>query len=458
MFSMLLAASAARGAYTARPSVARHVSRATCKSPVIATATASVDVSHLGAVLRTEFPALDQTVYDERPLVYLDSAATSQKPWTVLRAMETYYERDNANVHRGAHALSARATDAYEAARDAVARLVRAPSRREIVFTRGATEAINLVAATWGTQNVAAGDEIVITVAEHHANIVPWQLLAQRVGATVRFARLDAATGGVDVEHLLSLIGPRTKLVAFAHVSNVLGSIAPVRRIADAAAAVGARTLLDACQSVPHMPIDVAELGVDFLVASAHKMCGPTGIGFLWGKLELLESMPPYQSGGEMIDEVTVDGSTFAPPPGRFEAGTPAIAEAVGLRAAVEFLEGLGLEAVEGYEMQLGAYLHERLSALPGVRVLGPPAGVPRAALATFTVDGVHANDLATFVDQDGIAIRAGHHCAQPLHAALGLTSSARASLYCYSTQKEVDTLVESIAATQRLFAGMMSE
>lgn len=454
MLMLLLAASVARGAAAARGFAPHGVGRASARSSVRAAATTSVDVSHLGAALRAEFPVLHQQVY-ERPLVYLDSAATSQKPRSVLSAMDQYYERDNSNVHRGAHALSARATDAYEAARDAVARFVRAPSRREIVFTRGATEAINLVAATWGSQNIGAGDEIVLTVAEHHANIVPWQLLAERVGATVRYAQLDPATGGVDVEHLLGLLGPRTKLVAFAHVSNVLGSVAPVRRIADAAAAVGARTLLDACQSVPHMPTDVSQLGVDFLVASAHKMCGPTGIGFLWGRLELLEAMPPYQSGGEMIDEVTLDGSTFAPPPGRFEAGTPAIAEAVGLGAAVEFLEGLGMEAVEAYELQLGAHLHERLSALPGVRVLGPPAGVPRAALAAFVVDGVHANDLATFVDQDGIAIRAGHHCAQPLHAALGLSSSARASLYCYSTAEEVHALVESISATQKLFEGI---
>mmetsp|Transcript_17574 Transcript_17574/g.54640 ORF Transcript_17574/g.54640 Transcript_17574/m.54640 type:complete len:427 (-) Transcript_17574:131-1411(-) len=419
----------------------------------VTTAGAPVSTAHLGAALRAQFPALHQTVYDGRPLVYLDSAATSHKPLAVIEAVREFYERDNSNVHRGAHALSIRATNAYEAARDKLAAFVNAASRREIVFTRGATEAINLVAATWGEMNVRAGDEIVISEIDHHANIVPWQLLAQRAGATVRYARYDASTGGMDAEHMISLIGPRTKLVAFAHVSNVLGSIAPVHRLVAAARAAGAAVLIDGCQSVPHMPVDVQALGADFYVASGHKMCGPTGIGFLWGRLDVLETMPPYQSGGEMIDQVTLEGSTFASPPGRFEAGTPAIAQAVGLGAAVDYLAGLGMANVEAHEHDLARYLVERLSAVDGLALYGPPRGEARAALAAFSVAGVHANDLSTFIDQDGVAIRAGHHCTQPLHAALGISASARASLYVYSTRADVDALVESIVSTQRLFA-----
>ncbi|KAJ1626326.1 cysteine desulfurase [Pavlovales sp. CCMP2436] len=412
----------------------------------------SVSTAHLGAALRSQFPALRQTVYDGKPLVYLDSAATSQKPQVVIDAVTNYYEHDNANVHRGAHALSIRATNAYEAARDKVAAFVNAASRREIVFTRGATEAINLVAATWGVQNVGAGDEIVISEVEHHANIVPWQLLAQRAGAVVRYARVDGATGGIDVAHFKSLINPRTKMVAFPHVSNVLGWIAPVAELVAAARTVGAHVLIDACQSVPHMPVDVQALGADFVVASGHKMCGPTGIGFLWGRLDVLEGMPPYQSGGEMIDQVSIHGTTFAEPPGRFEAGTPAIAQAVGLGAACDFLTSLGMESVEAHEHELAIYLTERLATVEGLTLYGPPAGSPRAALAAFSLQGVHANDLATFVDQDGVAIRAGHHCTQPLHTALGIGASARASLYLYSTREDVDALIESIRSTQELF------
>lgn len=434
------------------PAVATGGRRAAVRMATTAGARAGTSTAHLGAALRSQFPALRQTVYDGRPLVYLDSAATSQKPSVVIDALSDFYERDNSNVHRGAHALSIRATNAYEAARDKLAAFVNANSRREIVFTRGATEAINLVAATWGDANVRAGDEIVVSEMEHHANIVPWQLLAKRTGATVRFARLDPAGGGFDVEHMLSLIGPRTKMVAFSHVSNVLGSVAPVPRLVAAARAVGAAVLLDACQSVPHMPVDVQALGVDFLVASGHKMCGPTGIGFLWGRLDVLQGMPPYQSGGEMIDQVTTTGSTFAEPPGRFEAGTPAIAQAVGLGAAVDYLTSLGMANVEAHELELATYLHERLSAIDGLTVYGPPKGVARAALAAFNVEGIHANDLSTFIDQDGVAIRAGNHCAQPLHASLGVSSSARASLYMYNTREDVDALVASIVATQQLF------
>jgi cysteine desulfurase/selenocysteine lyase len=444
-FLMVLASAAARGP------LALGGARRVC-TRMAATTAASTTTAHLGAALRSQFPALQQTVYDGKPLVYLDSAATSQKPRAVLDALQGFYEHDNANVHRGAHALSVRATNAYEAARDKLAAFINASSRREIVFTRGATESINLVAATWGDANVRAGDEIVVSVVDHHANIVPWQLLAQRTGATVRFARLDANLGGFDTEHMLSLIGPRTKLVAFAHVSNVLGGIAPVHTLVAAARAVGAAVLIDACQSVPHMPVDVQALGADFVVASGHKMCGPTGIGFLWGRLEVLEGMPPYQSGGEMIDTVAIEGSTFAPPPGRFEAGTPSIAQAVGLGAAVDYLTELGMANIEAHEHELASYLHDQLSAIDGLTIYGPPRGSPRAALAAFNVAGVHANDLATFIDQDGIAIRSGHHCTQPLHTAIGVSSSARASLYLYSTREDVDALVASILSTKELF------
>lgn len=315
---------------------------------------AGTGAARLGPAIRADFPLLEQQVHDGVPLVYLDSAATSQKPAVVLEAMARHQERDNANVHRGAHALSVRSTDAYEAARDKVAAFVGAASRDEVVFTSGATEAINLVAQTWGRANLGEGDEVVLSVAEHHSNIVPWQLLAAERGVVLRYARLNA-TEQLDLPHLLTLLGPRTKLVAVQHVSNVLGAVAPVGEIVAAAQGVGARVLLDACQSVPHMPVDVGRLGVDFLVASGHKMCGPTGVGFLWGRGEVLEGMPPWQGGGEMIDQVSVDGSTFLPPPARFEAGTPAITQAIGLGAACDYLRTLGMEAVEEYEHELGA-------------------------------------------------------------------------------------------------------
>lgn len=403
----------------------------------------------VGRAVREQFPVLAQHV-NGHPLVYLDSAATSHKPRYVLDAVRQFYDTDNSNVHRGAHTLSVRATEAYEGARDKVASFINAADRREVVFTKGATEAINLVASTWGRNSVRRGDEIVLTEMEHHANIVPWQLLAEEVGAKIVYGRVDDATGGLDEEHMLSLINEKTKLVAFAHVSNVLACANPVKRIARAASEVGAMTLLDACQSVPHMPVDVQALGVDFVVASGHKMCAPTGIGFLWGRHRVLEGMPPYQGGGEMIDEVSLEKTTFAPPPGRFEAGTPAIAQAVGLGAAVDFLSELGMDAVQAYERELGIYLYEQLLDVEGVKVLGPTSG--RAALAAFTVEGIHASDLSAFLDQDGVAIRSGHHCTQPLHTRLGIDASARASLYLYSTREDVDAFVQAVRSTQNMF------
>jgi len=425
---------------------------ASCVALPAATALASAPAA-MGNALRADFPILHQSVWEEKPLVYLDSAATSQKPAVVLDAMQQHQQMDNANVHRGAHLLSVRSTEAYEGARDKIARFVNAASRQEIVFTRGATEAINLVAQSWGRANLREGDEVVLSVMEHHSNLVPWQMLKEELGIELRFAKIDDDEC-LDLDHLRSLLSPRTKLVSIAHVSNTLGCVNPVDEVIEAARQVGARVLLDACQSVPHMPVDVQALGCDFLVASGHKMGGPTGIGFLYGRLDLLEEMPPWQGGGEMIQDVFLERSTFAPPPSRFEAGTPAITQAIGLGAAVDYLSEIGMAAVEEYEHELGTYLYSRLSEVPGLRLYGPDPrkGRPRAALCAFNHETVHAADLATFLDQDGFAIRAGHHCTQPLHRSLGAAGSARASLYVYNTREEIDAFVEALEATLTMF------
>ena len=394
--------------------------------------------------IAAEFPALDQVV-NGRKLIYFDSGATAQKPRAVLDALAGHYERDNANVHRGAHELATRATDAYEGARESVARFV-GGERDEIVWTRGATEAINLVAHGWGDAHVGAGDEILLTACEHHSNLVPWQLLAARVGATVKYARLRDDGAGIDEAHLLSLIGARTKVVGIVHVSNVLASSAPVAAVVAAvrsAAAKNAVVLLDACQSAPHAPLDATALGVDFLVASGHKMCGPTGIGFLWGKAAVLDAMRPWQGGGEMIGDVYLDDgeTTFAAPPARFEAGTPPIAEAVGLGAACEYLDRVGMVKIEAHERDLAAALHDGLAARDRVTIYGPKRAADRsAAIVAFSVDGVHPSDLAFFLDRVGVAVRAGHHCTQPLHARLDAPGgTCRASLALYNTLAEVD-------------------
>lgn len=400
------------------------------------------------------FPILSQRVNDV-PLVYLDSAATSQKPAVVIDALLEYYRRDNSNVHRGAHTLAGRATDRFEAARDAVARLVNAASRDEIVYTRNATEAINLVAATWGRANVREGDEIVVNVMEHHANLVPWQMLAESVGARVVAVGLTEAEE-YDVDGLrAALRSGNVRLVACSHVSNVLACVNPVREIVALSKAAGAVTLIDACQSVPHMRVDVQEIGCDFLVASGHKMCGPTGVGFLYGRREILEAMPPFMGGGEMIATVHMDRSTYAELPHKFEAGTPAIGEAIALGAAVAYLEGLGIDAVEAYEDDLAAYLYASLTAFEEVRVYGPATG--RAALCAFNVDGLNATDIATLLDLEGVAVRSGHHCAQPLHRALGVESSARASLYVYNTTAEVDALIAALKGAVDMLGGTLT-
>ena len=408
-------------------------------------ATLSLD---LASRHRADFPVLDQQV-NGRPLIYLDHAATSQKPRQVLEALDHYYRRDNANVHRGAHSLSARATDAFEGARSITASFVGASDPAEIVFTRNATEAINLVAQTWALDQLQPGDEILTSVMEHHSNLVPWQMVAARTGAVLRHAGLTPS-GELDLDDLRSQLNGRTRLVSLVHVSNTLGCLNPIGEVVELAKAVGARVLVDACQSLPHLPVDVSALGCDWLVGSSHKLCGPTGMGFLWGRRELLEQAPPFLGGGEMIDEVFLDHSTWAGLPHKFEAGTPAIGEAVGMGAAIQYLSGIGLAAIHQWEQQLTARLWEGLAAIEGVRLLGPtPQQQPnRGALAAFVVDGLHANDLAALLDAYGICIRSGHHCTQPLHRLLGLSGSARASLAFTTTEAEIDAFLAELAST----------
>jgi cysteine desulfurase/selenocysteine lyase len=407
------------------------------------------DMGVLSDRYRADFPILGQHAPDGSPLIYLDHAATSQKPRQVLQALEQYYAADNANVHRGAHQLSARATESFEAARTVTAEFVHAASPREIVFTRNASEAINLVARSWGDANLREGDEVLLTLMEHHSNLVPWQLLAQRTGCVLRHVGITES-GELDLEDFRSKLSDRTRLVSLVHISNALGCCNPLDQVIPAAHAAGALVLVDACQSLAHKPIDVAGLDVDFLVGSSHKLCGPTGMGFLWAREALLEEMPPFLGGGEMIQDVFLDHSTWAVLPHKFEAGTPAIGEAVGMGAAIRYLQAIGLEAIQAWEAQLTRHLFERLQAIEGVRVLGPtPEQQPdRGALATFLVDGVHANDIAALMDASGICIRSGHHCCQPLHRHYDVTASARASLSFISTFEEIDRFSEELAST----------
>ena len=407
------------------------------------------DMGVLSDRYRADFPILDQRAPDGRPLIYLDHAATSQKPRQVLQALEQYYAADNANVHRGAHQLSARATESFEAARTVTAEFVRAASPREIVFTRNASEAINLVARSWGEANLREGDEVLLTLMEHHSNLVPWQLLAQRTGCVLRHVGITE-TGELDLDDFRSKISDRTRLVSLVHISNALGCCNPLDQVIPAAHAAGALVLVDACQSLAHKSIDVGGLDVDFLVGSSHKLCGPTGMGFLWAREALLEAMPPFLGGGEMIQDVFLDHSTWAVLPHKFEAGTPAIGEAVGMGAAIRYLQAIGLEAIQAWESQLTRHLFEQLQAIEGLRILGPtPEQQPdRGALATFLVDGVHANDIAALMDASGICIRSGHHCCQPLHRHYGVTASARASLSFISTFEEIDRFSDELAST----------
>jgi len=393
--------------------------------------------------IRADFPILERQVHGKR-LVFLDSAASSQRPRQVIDAMDEYYRRSHANVHRGVHAVSEEATDLFEAARKKVAHFIGSKSSRQVIWTRNATEAINLVAYAWGRANVRQGDEIVATEMEHHANFVPWQVLAQEKGARLRFLPVNA-DGVLELEKLDELLNARTKLVAVTHMSNVLGTINPVQEIAERAHAVGAVCLVDGAQSVPHMPVNVQELGRDFMVFSGHKMCGPTGIGVLWGRRDLLEAMPPYQTGGEMIRRVTFEGAEWNDLPNKFEAGTPAIAEAIGLGVAVDYLNGLGMAAVRAHEKEIVAYAMERLSEVPGLTLYGPPEPEQHGGLATFTLEGIHPHDLATILDADGVAVRAGHHCAMPLHLKLNLPATTRASFYIYTLPEEIDALVDAL-------------
>jgi len=399
--------------------------------------------------LRADFPILTRKVHG-RPLVYLDSAASSQKPRAVIDAMSDYLSAHHANVHRGAHELSVEATDAYEGARAKVARFAGAAGSEEIVFTRGTTEAINLVAYAWG-RSIGPGDEIVLTVMEHHSNIVPWQLLAERTGAKLRFATLTPE-GRLDLDYLASLVGPATRLVGVTHVSNTLGVMNPVAEIAALAHEAGALCLVDGAQAAPHGAVDVQATGCDFYAFSAHKMCGPTGIGALWGRPELLEAMPPFQGGGEMISEVRLEGSTWAPVPHKFEAGTPAIAEAVGFGAAVDYLESVGLDAIRAHEEEIARYALDRLGELDGLGIVGPT--VDRLGVVSFTYGDIHPHDLATILDRRGVAIRAGHHCNQPLMDYLGVDATARASFYLYTSRAEVDALIDALLVARDLFGG----
>ena len=409
----------------------------------------SADSVNLASRYRAYFPILEQKAPDGRPLVYLDHAATSQKPRQVLDALQQYYNCDNANVHRGAHQLSARATESFEGARSITADFIGASSPREIVFTRNASEAINLVARTWGDANLREGDEVLLTLMEHHSNLVPWQLLAQRTGCVLRHVGITES-GELDLEDFRAKLSDRTRLVSLVHISNALGCCNPLGEVIQLAHAVGALVLVDACQSLAHQPIDIAAMEADFLVGSSHKLCGPTGMGFLWGREVLLEAMPPFLGGGEMIQDVFLDNSSWAVLPHKFEAGTPAIGEAVGMGAAIRYLQTIGLDSIQAWEAQLTRYLFERLLAIDGLTILGPtPEQQPeRGALATFLVDGVHANDIAELIDASGICIRSGHHCCQPLHRHYGVTASARASLSFTSTFEEIDRFSEELAST----------
>ena len=400
--------------------------------------------------LRTDFPILDVRVHGDRQLVYLDNAASTQRPRQVIQRIRDLYERQYANVHRGIHWLSEQSTDLYEVARETSARWINARHPQEVVFTSGTTASINLVARSWGDANLGPGDEILLTLLEHHSNIVPWQQLAARTGAKVRFVPIED-DGQLRLTELNALLTERTRVVSVTAASNVLGTHVPVADIISQAHAVGAVVLVDAAQSAPHQVTDVQASGVDFLAFSGHKMLGPSGIGVLYGREELLEEMPPFLGGGSMIRRVTTDGFEPGELPEKFEAGTPPIASAVGLTAAIEYLQQTGLGAIQEYERQLAVHAHDRLSALEGVCILGPEVD-KKGAIICFLIDGIHPHDAAQALDQQGIAVRAGHHCAMPLHDRLGFPATLRASFYFYNTLEEVDLLVDAIVATQRVF------
>lgn len=403
--------------------------------------------------VRADFPVLHQQVYG-KPLVYLDNAATAQKPRQVIDALVRYYEQDNSNVHRGLHALSMRATDGYEGARARVARFINAADPAEIIFTRGTTESINIVARSWGHAHLKPGDVVLTTEMEHHSNLVPWQQAARASGATLKYVPVlgENAEGGLDLAALDTLLTPAVKLFAFTHVSNTLGTVNPVDELCRRARAVGAITVIDAAQSIGHMPLDVRALGCDFLAFSGHKMCGPTGIGVLYGRRELLDKLAPDETGGGMVVQVNYEGATWKPAPERFEAGTPNVADAIALAAACDYLDALGREKIAAHDAELAALAYEKLRVLPGIRLLGPTGA--RSGLVSFAFADVHAHDVVTFADEDGIALRGGHHCNQPLMRKLGLASTTRASFYVYNTPDEIDRLAASLQRILKFFGG----
>ena len=400
--------------------------------------------------IRREFPILSTKVHG-KPLVYLDSAASAQKPQCVLDALSSAYSETYANVHRGLHYLSEASTDAYEAVRGKVASLINATDPAEVVFTSGATMSLNLIAHAYGNTYLSEGDEVLITVAEHHANIVPWHLLGDRVGSATIAAPVNE-DGSFDLDIFKSYITERTKIIAIPHVSNVLGTVFPVSEIAALAHENGAICVVDGCQGVTHMPVDVNELGCDFYVFSGHKLYGPSGIGICWGRGDIWAELPPFMGGGDMIDDVETDTSTYAHPPHRFEAGTPPIAETIGLGAAIDFVQSIGMEALRGHEMDLLRYGHQRLAAVEGLNFIGQAVG--KSGVISFTLDEVHPHDISTLIDQDGVAIRAGHHCAQPLMKFYGLSSTARASVAVYNQRSDFDQLAESLEKVNRIFKG----
>ncbi len=406
-------------------------------------------------VIRKDFPILSRVLADGHPLVYLDSANTSQKPQVVIDAMVDHLERHNANVARAMHQLGAESSEAFEAARDTVAAFLNAPSREEVIFTKNASEAINLVANTFawarGPLAVGEGDEVLITEMEHHSNIVPWQLLTERTGATLRWFGLTD-DGRLDLSNVDELITERTKIVSLTWVSNMLGTLNPVADIVRRAHEVGAVVVLDAAQAVPQMPVDVQAVGADFLAFTGHKVTGPTGIGVLWGRRELLDQLPPFLGGGEMIATVSMERSTYAPIPHKFEAGTPPIVEAVGLSAALDYLSAVGMDNIRAHEEAITGYALERLAALPGTKVLGPLSADQRGGAISFELDGVHPHDVAQVLDSRGIAVRAGHHCAKPAHKRFGVQSSTRMSSYLYTTPAEIDALIEGLEYTRKYF------
>ena len=402
------------------------------------------------SALRADFPILDQKVHG-KPLIYFDNAATSQKPRAVIQSLVNYYERDNANVHRGIHELSMRATTAFEAARTRVAKFINARSADEIIWTRGTTEAINLVANTWGAKHLKSGDVILLTEAEHHSNIVPWQLLAQKTGAKIAYIPVTGDEGTLDLSKLESLLTKQVKLLSMVHISNSMGVVNPVSELCARARNLGIVTLVDGAQSAGHMPVDVQAIGCDFFAFSGHKICGPTGIGALYGRQEILETLPPYQGGGEMILTVGYDKSEFKPSPHRFEAGTPDISGPIGLHAAMDYLDAIGRDNIWKHDQELANYAYDQLAALKNIRLFGPKTG--RAGLVSFLLKDVHAHDVVTLADQGGVALRGGHHCTQPLMHKLGVESTARASFYFYNSKAEVDRFVEVVKEIQKFFA-----